>query len=761
MRAYVVFILRHRWLVLGTVALLTALAGLGVSRARLSTNLGEQFMGDRPEYLRYLALSEEYASDEVVLVGLEGVDPFDPADAERLSRAARAVSAMPEIERVASPLDARRVRSDGDSLRMPRYVEEATTRPRERARIRAEALDDPAVGGVLLSRDGRDSILVAILRFAPERDGEAIPGIVRGVAARVEAAGFDRGQIHLGGYVVSLSESLEQLQYNVGALFPFVGLVLLALVWLLFHRLWPAALALGVALLGVTWTLGVMVTWQRSVHVMFSLFPPVILVVAFSDVVHLCSAYLIELGRGRGKEEAIIETTSDVGRACLLTSITTFIGFMSLAIVPDPGTRYLGVGLGLGVAVALILAMTLVPILFWMMPAPRPLREGATARVQGWMDRVLDGARGLAERRPRVIVTVFALVAVAALAGVPMANMDFDLSRRFAPDNPVTLDDHWFRERVGSGGSLDVFIHTPEAQGLWDPERLAAVARLQDELAALPQVSGVISLVDLVRRLHRQLADEPDAAATPDLPQTRAAIAQILVLLESDDDGDLARLVDLEYRSMRLRLGIVPGGARAVAGVGGEVERRAARVLPDDTRAEVSGLIYLLGYFFDQIFYAQGRGLTLSFFAIMLLMMLGVRSARVGALSMIPNLMPLLVLGGVAGLFFTTVDTDVLLIGIMAIGIGVDDTIHFLMRYKVEAARGGEPDAIIRQVFAFAGRGILMTTIILVLGFLPCATSGFMTMRLLGTFLPVCLVVALLADLLLVPAMIRLGWMRI
>ena len=759
MRAYVSFILRRRWLVLGVVALLTALAGLGMSRARLSTNLGEQFMGDRPEYLRYLALSEAYASDEVVLVGLEGVDPFDPVEAARLSRAARAVSAMAEIERVASPLDARRVRADGDSLRMPRYVEDAIARPLERARIKAEALDDPAVGGVLLSRDGRDSILVAILRFKPERSGEVIPDIVRGVAARVEAAGFDRGRIRLGGYVVALSESLEQLQYNVGVLFPFVGLVLLILVWLLFHRLWPAALALGVALLGVCWTLGVMVTWQRSVHVMFSLFPPVILVVAFSDVVHLCSAYLIELGRGRGKEEAIIETTTDVGRACLLTSITTFIGFMSLAIVPDPGTRYLGVGLGLGVAVALILAMTLVPILFWIMPAPRPLREGATARVQGWMDRILDGARHLAERRPRAVVASFGLVAIAALAGAPMANMDFDLSRRFAPDNPMTLDDQWFRERVGASGSLDVFVHAPEAQGLWDPERLAAVARLQDELAALPQVSGAVSLVDLARRVHRQLADDP--AAATDLPETRAAIAQLMVLLESDDDGGLARLVDLEYRSMRLRLGIVPGGARAVAAVGAEVERRAARLLPADTRVEVSGLIYLLGYFFDQIFYAQGRGLALSFLAIMLLMMAGVRSARVGALSMVPNLMPLLVLGGIAGLFFTTVDTDVLLIAIMAIGVGVDDTIHFLMRYKIEVARGGEPTQIIRQVFAFAGRGILMTTIILVLGFLPCASSGFMTMRLLGTFLPICLVVALLADLLLVPAMIRLGWIRL
>ena len=127
---------------------------------------------------------------------------------------------------------------------------------------------------------------------------------------------------------------------------------------------------------------------------------------------------------------------------------------------------------------------------------------------------------------------------------------------------------------------------------------------------------------------------------------------------------------------------------------------------------------------------------------------------------MIPNMLPLLVLWGWIGLTMESVDTDVLIIAIIAIGIGVDDTIHFLMRYRVEREAAQDEQAV-RGAFGFAGRGIVMTTVILVLGFAPCIASGYMTMHLLGTMLPLSLVVALAGDLLLAPAMIRLGWMKL
>ena len=764
MDGYISFILRHRPGVLVLCALLTGLAAWSATRAELSTNLGEQFLGDRPEHLRYQELSRDFASDEVIVVGLEGADVLDPAVRGKLRLVSERLEDMREIDRVESALTAPHIRLVGDELWIGRYLEETPRiRPgaggegaRDSGAIK-DMLEDAFVRGAFLSDDGGSAVLAVVLRHDPGRRGELIPPIVAQVKELVVAAGFASESVHLGGYVPALAETLTQLNENVKTLFPVVAVLLLLIVWLLFRRLWPAALALGLSLLGVLWTLGVMIAWQRSVHVMFSLFPPVILIVSFSDVVHLSSAYFQELAAGKSKDQAIRDMGREVGRACLFTSVTTFIGFMSLCLVPDPSTRYVGMGLAFGVAVSLVLAVTLVPILFSLVHAPRPLRLGTTARAQALLDRGLETTRVFATGRPRLVVGFFVLLLLFAALGLPRTEMDFDLAGRFPEDSAVHADDVWFQSALGSSSTLDVYVHAAAPQGFWDPKTLDAVQSFQGAVRGLPEVRDAASFVDVIARLHAEIA--PEEAAKASLPQDRASIAQYAVLLETEGGSALESLIDMDYQRMRIRLRLVPGGARALAAAGVTIKALARDTLPGHVDAEVTGLVFLLGSFFDQVFYAQGRGLLASFFVIMLMMTIAVGSVRVGVLSMIPNLLPVLALGGLAGFVLSPVDTDVILIAIMALGIGVDDTIHFLSRYRVARRRGLSTDEAVKETFSYAGRGILMTTLILMIGFAPLATSGYMTMRLLGTLLPVCLLVALAADLLLVPALIRLGWM--
>ncbi len=758
MKTFTRMVLEHRFLVLGIWLVLLILGAWSASRARVSTNLGEQFFGDKPEYLRYLELNRQFESDEVVVAGLEGVRPMDAGVPARLAAVQDRLLALDDVARVQTPLDAIRLRGDGKTVGFGRYgdaLEEGAVAP---GSLAAELEDDPFVRGLLLSDAGADLAVAVILTDAPDRKGEAFPVLLEAIAAAFEAEGFSRDQLHLGGYVPALTESLAQAQRNLLLIFPLVGLVLLIAVWFLFGRLWPAALTLVVSLAAVVLTAGFLVAREPTIHVFFSLAPPVILVVTFSDVVHLCSAYLQELASGRSRDEAIVSVTAEVGRACLLTSATTFVGFISLALVPDPSTKVMGLAMGFGVGVALLLAVTLTPVLFSFFPAPRPLRRGATGRIHAVMDKVLGATRRLAWDHPRAVVLGFGLLTLAVGAGIPMARMDFDLSQRFSPGNRVMADDQWFRDHFGYGATMDVYLHATGAADLLDPEVFAASARFQDEVTHLDGVRDAVSLVTLMERIHAAM--DPEAAAEAPLPVTRARLAEYLLLVEGEAGGDLDRLVDWDRRSLHLRIRTVSGGARAVAWIGDEIHRLGAALGPLGVEVETTGLVYLLGYFFNDVFGGQARSLALTFVLIMIMMMLGLRSIRVGALSMIPNLLPVLVLWGWVGLSMDAVDTDVLIIAIIAIGIGVDDTIHFLMRYRVERASAGHEQAV-RGAFGFAGRGIIMTTIVLVLGFAPCVLSGYMTMHLLGTLLPLCLVVALAADLLLAPAMIRLGWMRL
>ena len=140
---------------------------------------------------------------------------------------------------------------------------------------------------------------------------------------------------------------MKQTHFNLERLFPVVCLLLVLTVYVLFRKLWPALVSTSIAIVAVIWTMGIAVWLDPEVSIMLAAIPAVILIISFSDVIHLCSAYLLELGKTNDKTEAILRSAEDVGKACIYTSITTFVGFLALAVVPTPIFRKLGMLLGL------------------------------------------------------------------------------------------------------------------------------------------------------------------------------------------------------------------------------------------------------------------------------------------------------------------------------------------------------------------------------------------------------------------------------
>jgi len=485
----------------------------------------------------------------------------------------------------------------------------------------------------------------------------------------------------------------------------------------------------------------------------------VILIVAFSDIVHLSSAYLLELEDGRSKTEAILEACSDVGRACLFTSLTTLVGFVGLSFVPVPVFRTLGWTLGLGVALALVLAVTLVPIVFTLMPTPRPLRGGVARRPQQWIDRALAGARNLALRRPWWVICTFAVLAVVSAVGAARLEIETDFLKRLSEDNWVRVHAEWFGERFHGTNGVQVHVAAPSPAHLDDPEWLSGVAAYEQDLREQPGVRQVGSLVGILSAIHR--ATPAGRGAPPGaLPQRPEQLQQAMGMLRLGAGEELRGLVDREQGRLRLLVAMDDMGVRDTAAAAGRFEALGPRHLGDGSAVHATSVATLLGGFLDIMLDAQRTGFLITLAAITLLMILGLRSVRVGLGSLLPNLLPLGVVAALLGLAWDRVDSDFFAVLLIALGIGVDDTIHFLARFRRESARGGDRSAAIERTYSFAGRGIVMTTVILAVAFLPFLLTDYFLLRMQGVLLPICFGVALLADLLLIPAMAQVGWLR-
>ena len=755
MEAYVRAVLRARWLVLALVAAITLAALASMSRAVVASSVGKLFLGESPAYKQYLERAGEFGSDELLIVGFDAPSVLDAETRDRLRAAADGVAALPDVAHVESVLDVQHIVGDGESLRVASYEEEARSGV-PAAGLHSELAHDPLVGGLLLSRDLASTAVVVELAPNATRSAERGPEIVAAILRIFADHGFDGGRTHLAGLLATTSEVTVQAYWSLRTIFPIVAVTLLLSVWLMFRRLWPAAVSLLVALLAATWTMGLAVAMDREVNILMSLVPGMVLIVSFSDVVHLCSAYLLELGSGKVKHDAILDSSRDVGRACFYTSLTTFVGFVSLSLVPTPVFRSLGLILGTGVAIALLLALTLTPVLFSLMRTPRPLRQGMTSTVHDAMDASLRACERVAVRHPWSIIGAFALLLVASVAGIARIHVETRFIERLSADNPMRGHIAWFQQRFSGTNVMDLYVTAAAPGGLLDAGLLAAIDDLEQELRRLPHVDSAVSLVDLMRILHREI-EGPEASGR--LPTTRAAVAQYLLLFEMAGGEELDRLVDFDRRTMRLLLRLDDGGFRTMHATGEAARRLAAERLGPTVTVVPSGLSYLLGGWLGQILIGQRNGVLLSMVLIAAMMAVAFRSLRWGLWSMVPNVLPLLALGGWVGLAWGDVDSDTLILATIAIGIGVDDTIHFLTRYRFEVEKDGDVHAALTRTFHFAGRAIIMTTIILVVGFAPFTTSDYFTTRILGTLLPGCLIVAVLADLLLVPAMVAGGFL--
>jgi len=750
---YFGWVLAHRGAVTALVALITLVSVGSLTRAVLSTSIGGMFLGESPDYLLYLERSELFGNDEVVIVGFDAPELLEPAWNDRLRAALDTIEALEEVRSATSILDVQRMSKDGVTLTVSTAAMELAGGA-DRETLLAELRDDPLAGGLLVAH-GSDRVAVIVeLLHDPARAAEDGPRLVSSIADPLTDAGLGPAPVYVAGHLALMSEILDESYRNIAIIFPICNLVLLLVVWLMFHRLWPAAMALGVSSTSVLWTLGVAVQMDRDVNILMSAIPAVVLIVGFSDVVHLCSAYMLELADGKTKEDAILSSARDVGRACLWTSLTTLVGFLSLSMIPTPIFRQMGIVLGLGVFFALVLAMTMCPILFSWLRVPKPLREGATSRVQSSIDRVLDAMRGFATTRPRTTVAAFAIFGLLAIAGALQIHVETDMTERLSSDNPTVVAQRWFGEHFAATRSVDLYLEADEPGALLEPDVMGDIAALQSEIAALPSVDAVFSITDVFAELHRVQTGEDG------LPDSRAAFAQYLLLFEMGGGDALDRMIDFDRRAMRMTMRLDTMGYRASSEVGDAAEARATALLGDRVHADASGMPYLVGGWLEEIVAGQRNGLALSFLVISAMMIVALRSVRSGLLSMIPNALPVLALGGWVGWAWDAVDSDTAIIGIIAIGIGVDDTIHFLVRLRVESERTDDIEEAIRRTFDFAGRAIVMTTVILVVGFLPWLFSNYFSTRIFGSLLPASLVVALLGDLLLVPAMTRLGWIR-
>ncbi len=327
------------------------------------------------------------------------------------------------------------------------------------------------------------------------------------------------------------------------------------------------------------------------------------------------------------------------------------------------------------------------------------------------------------------------------------------LTRKLPEDHPVRAGVRVIERAVGGSWQMEVVIDSGREEGLKAEGFLEALGRLEHAIEALPKVGVVQSVADVMAQMHGVLAPDHPAA----LPNTPAMVAQYLLLFEMSGGEDLSVFVDPTLRHLRLAVRLADMTAEEGIALGEEMERLIDEMLPAGASGYSGGFGLMTARAGPEILRGSLRGLATALVLIAILMGVLFRSVRVALLSIVPNLLPVAFGLVMASWFVSQVDVDALMNLTICIGIAVDDTIHFLSRYRIERRRGlDRPDAV-RATIVEAGHGITRTSLILIGGFAVLLFSDVMGLRVAGVMLPATLASAVLFDLTLVPAMAQLG----
>ena len=553
------------------------------------------------------------------------------------------------------------------------------------------------------------------------------------------------------GRAIGTGYYINEMIFETGM---FIGLsFILVIIFLIlaFRSLWGLLLPLSIVGMSMLWIVGFMGLVGEPINLILTTLPSIIFVVAMSDVIHLVSKYLEELRGGLDKISAVKKAYKEVGKATLMTSLTTAIGFVTLLMVDMQPVKSFGLYTAIGVVLAFILAYTFLPALLILTKAPKIARvENVTTFWYKFLHRSF-----MFLMKRRVLVGLgFTLLFIISIYGTSQVIVNYFLLEDLKKDNEMRVVYSYFDQEFMGLRPFEMAVEVNDPnKTIYDYEVLQEMNKVEDYLTkeyGLKQTFSIVSMLKIANRTNH--GGQKKYYKFP----TEQESQEYLEKFKSYDKSGLLRsYVDSTGKYGRISSTIGDLGMKKITKLDkGLVDFINSNTDKNLVTFKITGTGHLLdknmSHFSTSLFW----GLALAVAIVSLLMGLLFRSAKMVIIAMIPNILPLVMLGAILGFAGVELKVSTALVFSISFGIAVDDTIHFMTKLKLELNKGHELMWALRRTFLSTGRAIILTTLILIGGFLMLLFSDFLGTFYIGLLISCTLIFALIADLFFLPVLI-------
>ncbi|MEM9361372.1 MAG: MMPL family transporter [Bacteroidota bacterium] len=751
------FVIRFKWPVL--IASLLLAIGMGSQgNMQFDGDYHVFFSESNPELEAFDALQEKYTKDDNILIVLapRNKNVFTRENLIAIEELTSEAWNTPYSSRVDAITNYQHTRAEGDDLYVDDLSYESSAKSDDEIReIREIALKEPLLVDRLVNEDGSVTAINVTVRLPGVDSALEIPEVT--TAARTMITNFQEAHPEFDLYTTGLVPLNTAFFEHSEKDFARVGLmilIVLVLTLVLTRNIFAMLSTLLVFMFSLMTTLGFIGLLGIKLTPPSAVFPTMILTLAVADSIHILITYLQKVRKdGLEKKEALVESMRLNFLPVLITSLTTVIGFLTFNFGDVPPFWDLGNIVAFGMTMAFIFSTTLLPALIAIFPLWRKKKVDEKEETPSWYTNL-----GLwVVERPKSI-TVISLAIIAGLAYMGSFNIFndefveyFDTSVKFRQDSD------FINENLTGFYNVEFSIGSGESGGINNPEYLQKLNEFENWLENQPEVVHVNAFTEVARRVNKSM--HGDDASFYKVPTNRDEAAQYLLLYElSLPFGlDLNNQINVDKSETRVTATLENNSSVEMIAFA----ERAEKWLEDNAPQPMHSIGVSPTLMFSKLGFRQAdsmfNGNIVALILISLVLMLALRNIKLGLLSIIPNVAPVLVGFGLWWLYKGTINTGMVIVFGMTLGIIVDDTVHFMSKFlRARRELGYTAPAAVVYAFETVGRALVTTTIVLIAGFAVLSTSPFALNSYMARITLIIITSALIIDFLLLPALLIL-----
>lgn len=710
------------------------------------------FPNENHELEHYQAYREKFEYDnEFILIGIENRDGiFRKNFLLKVDSLCNILKKVEDVKSVTSPTNLKILEGGG---MFP--VQMQLLHPEDTGAYKADSIRayrTPYLVGSYFAEDGKSiSLFIKTSDILSKKRSDRLADAVR---KAVDRCGFD--DVHIVGRIFAQQVYLTNIQREFIWFLSISFILVLLFLWITFRRPYGVIVPVAIVLTAILWTLGIMQLLGKPVDIMIIMLPTMVFVAGMSDVVHFFSKYFEEMARGRPQEKIYPLILKEVGFPTFLTLVTTVVGFLSLLFSSIGPVRDFGIYTSLGVTLAFILTYTLLPaIIYFYKPAGIIRRHEASGGNSAWMSSLFLWII----RRPVMLLSATVLVLLVTAFGISKIRINNILLEDLNDRVRIKQDFRFFDEHYSGVRPFELHLTLSDSRAHFlDETVMRDVNKLEQFVRREYGAGFVISPAAIVRNIWLARTGEEDQWKFPPEEEYEETVK---LLRDNKKNKDIRKVISSDGREARISAKTRDIGSMAMREHNGNLLKFMKDSLPQTAlRIDITGAAHLLDRNNEYMVDNMTQGFAFSIAVIGLLTFLLHRSWRMVLVFILPNLIPLAIIAGIMGFAGIELKAATSLVFSIAFGIATDDTIHFISRLKIELSYGKSLLYALKRTYLETGKPIVLTTFILMGGFVSLMTSNFESTFYFGFLICITMFIAVAADLLLLPVLLLLIYGR-